>query len=66
MVSEWYSNEETVRLRKELQDQLESIKIGFAQGEIWGEGEFNRKVGSCIALQAVLDFIEDKKELGAL
>lgn len=66
MINEWYLSEETARLRKELQEQLESIKIGFAQGEIWSEAEFNRKVGSCQAIQAVLDFIDDKKELGAL
>lgn len=61
-MSDWLEYPETQMLIRELKDKLEALKTGLAMGEIWGEGEFNRRVGFCQCLQSTLDYIEDVKK----
>jgi hypothetical protein len=53
---DWKSQETTRLLLQGLHEKREMLKEGLANGQS-GEGNFEREIGRCIALQEAIEFI---------
>jgi len=62
MISDWYIEEETKDLIKELKGQIQHYTDYMKSGIDW-RNEYQQTVGRIQALEAVLEFVESKKEI---